>query len=111
MHFTFETCSDYNFSLALPRFQKLEHLLLIQGGVHKVLDRLSEHPVYWPGPKSLGEIRDLGRVKEGSASRLVGLNHEDGEVHLGGRGGVLLARRGHGEPDIRRLGGRDWVGN
>lgn len=107
MHFTFKSCSDDNFPFALPRFQQLEHLLLIQGGVHKVLDRLPEHPVYGPGAESLGEVRDLGGVKEGSASRLVGLDHKDCEV----QGGILLTRRGHRQSDIWRLGGRGWMGN
>ena len=80
MHFTFKTCCDDNFPFALPRFQQLKHLLLVQGGVHQVLDRLPEHPVDGPGAESLGEVRDLGRVKEGAASRLVGLDHKDGEV-------------------------------
>ena len=61
------------------------------------------------GAESFGEVGDLGRVKEGAAARLVGLNHEDGEVQGGGRGGVL--RRGHRESDIRGLGGGEWVGN
>ena len=95
MHFTFKTCCDDNFPLALPRFQQLEHLLLVPGGVYQVLDGLPEHPVYGPGAECLGEVGDLGRVKEGSASRLVGLDHKDGQVQGGGQGGVLLARRGH----------------
>ena len=109
MHFTFKTCCDYNFSVALPRPQQLEHLLLVQGGVHQLLDRLPQHPMQGTGAESFGEVGDLGRVKEGAAARLVGLNHEDGEVQGGGRGGVL--RRGHRESDIRGLGGGEWVGN